>query len=216
MTEANIHLLFTILLVLAYLFAMISFVFKNAFLLRVIFIVSSLFSIAAGTLMNLYLVAIGNLMILVINLTLIIIIYLENRPAKLSSELSQLYQDVFYLFSASQLMKLSKHWYYQQFKKDDLLTIDGQKSKVIYLVINGSCDVIKNGNVIAEIDQYQFVGEMQWLTKSSAIAKEDLNCIVIDISIIEMLKNKDIDIYTIMSERMVLKVKKMNLSMIGS
>ncbi|TNF66388.1 MAG: cyclic nucleotide-binding domain-containing protein [Gammaproteobacteria bacterium] len=219
-----INLTFTIFLTLAYIFAMVSFLFKNALTLRVIFVVSSVCSIIAGLSLDLYLVAAGNFLILIINITLISVMYLENRPVKLNKELLALHQHVFHLFSPNQLYKLSQYWHYKTFKNGDILISDDDRSNEIYLVINGTCDVVKDKRIVASIGKYQFVGEMQWLTGSQAIATvkaiEEVKCICLKISDIEHLKDKNTDLYTllytIVSEKLVIKVKNMNLNVINN
>ena len=214
------NLIFTTTLTLAYLFAMLSFLFKKALTLRIVFAMSSICSIIAGLSLS-YLIVLGNIIILIINLTLITIMYIENRPVKLDGELLKLHEYVFNLLTPYQLTKLSKFWDYAYFKKGDILISDGERCNQVYLIIDGHCDIIKADRVIAEISQYQFVGEMQLLTHSKAIAtvkaKEDIKCITISRANLKSLKNKNsalhMILYSVMSENLVTKIKKMNISM---
>ena len=62
---------------------------------------------------------------------------------------------------AATIFKLARHL---RLSESETLLKDGEKNDCLFLIVNGSCRILKNGNEITVLDAGEFVGELSFIS----------------------------------------------------
>ena len=94
----------------------------------------------------------------------------------------ELYETLFKDMTPVEYLKISKVAEWKQFLCGERITRQGSPVPDLVLIYNGTVDVAVDGNMVAQLKDGQFVGEMSFLTEKPAtatcIVKHDCECLV--------------------------------------
>jgi len=162
-----------------------SFLVKDILYLRLLSILASLFSvfynytIPAEPMM----IAIGwNFVFVAVNVYHVAVLMYEKRPVTMKPKDAELYETLFAGMTPVEYLKISKVADWRQYQTGDKLIRQGALVADLILIYNGAVDVVVGGEIVAELKDGQFVGEMSFLTEKPATAtciiKHDTECLV--------------------------------------
>lgn len=162
-----------------------SFLVKDILWLRIMSILASLFSV----LYNFYIpvdpmwLAINwNIVFILVNLYHIAVIIYEKRPVHMNPKDKELYETLFKELTPVEYLKITKIAEWRKYTSGEVLIKHSALVTDLILIYNGTVEVEVDGNIVAELKDGQFVGEMSFLTEkpatASCIVKHDCECIV--------------------------------------
>ena len=162
-----------------------SFLVKDILWLRIMSILASLFSV----LYNFYIpvdpmwLAINwNIVFILVNLYHIAVIIYEKRPVHMNPKDKELYETLFKELTPVEYLKITKIAEWHKYTAGEVLIKHSALVTDLILIYNGTVEVEVDGNIVAELKDGQFVGEMSFLTEkpatASCIVKHDCECIV--------------------------------------
>lgn len=162
-----------------------SFLVKDILWLRIMSILASLFSV----LYNFYIpvdpmwLAINwNIVFILVNLYHIAVIIYEKRPVHMNPKDKELYETLFKELTPVEYLKITKIAEWHKYTSGEVLIKHSALVTDLILIYNGTVEVEVDGNIVAELKDGQFVGEMSFLTEKPAtancIVKHDCECIV--------------------------------------
>ena len=162
-----------------------SFLVKDILWLRIMSILASLFSV----LYNFYIpvdpmwLAINwNIVFILVNLYHIAVIIYEKRPVHMNPKDKELYETLFKELTPVEYLKITKIAEWHKYTSGEVLIKHSALVTDLILIYNGTVEVEVDGNIVAELKDGQFVGEMSFLTEkpatASCIVKHDCECIV--------------------------------------
>lgn len=95
---------------------------------------------------------------------------LENRGIEFNEKEQELYQTVFSSLSPLEFKKLNDIAEWKQVSEGETIVEQGQKMTDLFLIYNGTTDVVVDGNKVAQLRDGQYIGEMSFLTEGDATA----------------------------------------------
>jgi len=162
-----------------------SFLVKDIFWLRIISIVASLFSVFYNYIIPLepmWLAINWNFIFIAVNIYHIAIILYEKREVKMDDKNQELYDTLFSEMTPVEYLKISRAAKWEMVKSGQKIITQGMPVPDLYLIYNGTVDVLVDNEQIAELKDGEFVGEMSFLTEKVATAtckvKYDAQCLV--------------------------------------
>jgi len=162
-----------------------SFLVKDIFWLRIVSILASLFSVFYNYLIPLepmWLAINWNFIFIAVNLYHIAVILYEKREVKMDAKNQELYDTLFSEMTPVEYLKISRAAKWELVKAGERIITQGMPVPDLYLIYNGTVDVIIDNEQIAELKDGEFVGEMSFLTEKVATAtckvKYDAQCLV--------------------------------------
>jgi hypothetical protein len=162
-----------------------SFLVKDIFWLRIVSIVASLFSVFYNYVIPLepmWLAINWNFIFIVVNIYHIAIILYEKREVKMDDKNQELYDTLFSEMTPVEYLKISRAAKWEMVKAGQRIITQGMPVPDLYLIYNGTVDVLVDKEQIAELKDGEFVGEMSFLTEKVATAtckvKYDAQCLV--------------------------------------
>ena len=162
-----------------------SFLVKDIFWLRIVSIVASLFSVFYNYVIPLepmWLAINWNFIFIVVNIYHIAIILYEKREVKMDDKNQELYDTLFSEMTPVEYLKISRAAKWEMVKAGQRIITQGMPVPDLYLIYNGTVDVLVDNEQIAELKDGEFVGEMSFLTEKVATAtckvKYDAQCLV--------------------------------------
>ena len=162
-----------------------SFLVKDIFWLRMISIAASLFSVFYNYTIPaepMWLAINWNFIFIAVNAYHIGVILYEKRAVKMDSKNEELYQTLFSEMTPVEYLKVSRAAKWETVKSGERLITQGMPVPDLYLIYNGTVDVLVDNNTIAQLKDGEFVGEMSFLTEKVATAtckvKYDAICLV--------------------------------------
>ena len=162
-----------------------SFLVKDIFWLRIISIAASLFSVFYNYTIPvepMWLAINWNFVFIAVNLYHIGIILYEKRAVKMDDRNEELYQTLFKEMTPVEYLKISRAAEWVSLKSGQRIITQGMPVPDLYLIYNGTVDVIVDGDGVAHLKDGEFVGEMSFLTEKVATAtckvKYDTICLV--------------------------------------
>ena len=162
-----------------------SFLVKDIFWLRIVSILASLFSVFYNYLIPLepmWLAINWNFIFIAVNLYHIAVILYEKREVKMDAKNQELYDTLFSEMTPVEYLKISRAAKWELVKAGERIITQGMPVPDLYLIYNGTVDVIVDNEQIAELKDGEFVGEMSFLTEKVATAtckvKYDAQCLV--------------------------------------
>ena len=162
-----------------------SFLVKDIFWLRIVSIVASLFSVFYNYVIPLepmWLAINWNFIFIVVNIYHIAIILYEKREVKMDDKNQELYDTLFSEMTPVEYLKISRAAKWELVKSGQKIITQGMPVPDLYLIYNGTVDVLVDNEQIAELKDGEFVGEMSFLTEKVATAtckvKYDAQCLV--------------------------------------
>ena len=162
-----------------------SFLVKDIFWLRIVSILASLFSVFYNYLIPLepmWLAINWNFIFIAVNLYHIAVILYEKREVKMDDKNQELYDTLFKEMTPVEYLKISRAAKWELVKSGQRIITQGMPVPDLYLIYNGTVDVIVDNEQIAELKDGEFVGEMSFLTEKVATAtckvKYDAQCLV--------------------------------------
>tara|TARA_R110000851_G_scaffold190430_1_gene341038 strand:+ start:613 stop:1275 length:663 start_codon:yes stop_codon:yes gene_type:complete len=154
-----------------------SFVVKDILWLRIVSIIASLFSVFYNWVIPIepMWIPIGwNFVFVALNLYHIAVIVYEKRPVHMSPKHKELYDTMFKNLTPVEFLKITKLADWEHYRAGDVITQEGHKVPDLNLIYNGTVEVRVNKEIVAQLRDGQFVGEMSFLTGKPATA----TCIV--------------------------------------
>jgi hypothetical protein len=162
-----------------------SFLVKDIFWLRIVSIVASLFSVFYNYVIPLepmWLAINWNFIFIAVNIYHIAIILYEKREVKMDDKNQELYDTLFSEMTPVEYLKISRAAKWEMVKAGQRIITQGMPVPDLYLIYNGTVDVLVDKEQIAELKDGEFVGEMSFLTEKVATAtckvKYDAQCLV--------------------------------------
>jgi len=162
-----------------------SFLVKDIFWLRIVSIVASLFSVFYNYVIPLepmWLAINWNFIFIAVNIYHIAIILYEKREVKMDDKNQELYDTLFSEMTPVEYLKISRAAKWEMVKAGQRIITQGMPVPDLYLIYNGTVDVVVDKEQIAELKDGEFVGEMSFLTEKVATAtckvKYDAQCLV--------------------------------------
>ena len=162
-----------------------SFLVKDILWLRVVSILASLFSVFYNYVIPvepMWLAINWNFVFISLNMYHIAVIIYEKRPIKMAPKDKELYETLFKELSPVEYLKISKVAEWKSYKSGEKIIRQGTPVTDLILIYNGTVDVAVDGNMVAQLKDGQFVGEMSFLTEKPAtatcIVKHDCECLV--------------------------------------
>jgi len=162
-----------------------SFLVKDIFWLRIVSIAASLFSVFYNYTIPvepMWLAINWNFVFIAVNVYHIGIILYEKRAVKMDDRNEELYQTLFKEMTPVEYLKISRAAEWVSLKPGQRIITQGMPVPDLYLIYNGTVDVIVDGDGVAHLKDGEFVGEMSFLTEKVATAtckvKYDTICLV--------------------------------------
>ena len=162
-----------------------SFLVKDIFWLRIVSIIASLFSVFYNYVIPLepmWLAINWNFIFIAVNIYHIAIILYEKREVKMDDKNQELYDTLFNEMTPVEYLKISRAAKWELVKSGQKIITQGMPVPDLYLIYNGTVDVLVDNEQIAELKDGEFVGEMSFLTEKVATAtckvKYDAQCLV--------------------------------------
>ena len=162
-----------------------SFLVKDIFWLRIVSIAASLFSVLYNYIIPaepMWLAINWNFVFIAVNLYHIAVILYEKREVKMDEKNQELYDTLFKEMTPVEYLKISRAAKWELVKAGQRIITQGMPVPDLYLIYNGTVDVIVDNEEIAELKDGEFVGEMSFLTEKVATAtckvKYDAQCLV--------------------------------------
>ena len=162
-----------------------SFLVKDILWLRIVSILASLFSVFYNWVIPVepMWIPIGwNFVFVGLNLYHIAVIIYEKRPIKMAPKDKELYETLFKDLSPVEYLKISKVAQWKTFKSGETIIRQEHLVPDLFLIYNGTVDVVVENKKVAELKDGQFVGEMSFLTEKTAtatcIVKHNTECLV--------------------------------------
>ena len=162
-----------------------SFLVKDIFWLRILSIAASLFSVFYNYVIPtepMWLAINWNFIFIAVNLYHIGVILYEKREVKMDDKNQELYDTLFKEMTPVEYLKISRAAKWEMVKAGERIITQGMPVPDLYLIYNGTVDVLVDNKQIAELKDGEFVGEMSFLTEKSAtatcIVKHDTECLV--------------------------------------
>jgi len=162
-----------------------SFLVKDIFWLRIVSIVASLFSVFYNYVIPLepmWLAINWNFIFIGVNLFHIGVILYEKRAVKMDAKNEELYSTLFKDMTPVEYLKISRAAQWETLKPNMRVITQGMPVPDLYLIYNGTVDVIVDNEHIAELRDGEFVGEMSFLTEKTATAtckvRHESQCLV--------------------------------------
>ena len=162
-----------------------SFLVKDIFWLRILSILASLFSVFYNYTIPtepMWLAINWNFIFITVNLYHIGVILYEKREIKMDDKDQELYDTLFKEMTPVEYLKISRAAKWELVKSGQRIITQGMPVPDLYLIYNGTVDVIIDNEYIAELKDGEFVGEMSFLTEKVATApckvKYDAQCLV--------------------------------------
>ena len=162
-----------------------SFLVKDIFWLRILSIAASLFSVFYNYVIPaepMWLAINWNFIFIAVNLYHIAVILYEKREVKMDDKNQELYDTLFKEMTPVEYLKISRAAKWELVKSGQRIITQGMPVPDLYLIYNGTVDVVVDNEQIAELKDGEFVGEMSFLTEKVATAtckvKYDAQCLV--------------------------------------
>ena len=162
-----------------------SFLVKDIFWLRIVSIAASLFSVLYNYIIPaepMWLAINWNFIFIAVNLYHIAVILYEKREVKMDDKNQELYDTLFSEMTPVEYLKISRAAKWELVKAGQRIITQGMPVPDLYLIYNGTVDVIVDNEEIAELKDGEFVGEMSFLTEKVATAtckvRYDAQCLV--------------------------------------
>tara|TARA_R110002050_G_scaffold296880_1_gene457362 strand:- start:103 stop:756 length:654 start_codon:yes stop_codon:yes gene_type:complete len=162
-----------------------SFLVKDIFWLRIVSIIASLFSVFYNYVIPLepmWLAINWNFIFIGVNLFHIGVILYEKRAVKMDAKNEELYSTLFKDMTPVEYLKISRAAQWETLKPNMRVITQGMPVPDLYLIYNGTVDVIVDNEHIAELRDGEFVGEMSFLTEKTATAtckvRHESQCLV--------------------------------------
>ena len=163
----------------------LSFLVKDIFWLRLMSITASCFSIFYNYFIPtepMVIAIFWNGVFIAVNLYHIAIILYEKREVKMDDKNQELYDTLFKEMTPVEYLKISRAAKWELVKSGQRIITQGMPVPDLYLIYNGTVDVLVDNEQIAELKDGEFVGEMSFLTEKVATAtckvKYDAQCLV--------------------------------------
>ena len=163
----------------------LSFLVKDIFWLRLMSITASCFSIFYNYFIPVEPMIIAifwNGVFIAVNLYHIGIILYEKRQVKMDDKNEELYQTLFKEMTPVEYLKISRAAQWETLKPNMRIITQGMPVPDLYLIYNGTVDVLIDNEQITELRDGEFVGEMSFLTEKVATAtckvKHETQCLV--------------------------------------
>ena len=162
-----------------------SFLVKDIFWLRIVSIAASLFSVFYNYTIPvepMWLAINWNFVFIAVNVYHIGVIYNEKQAVKMDEKDEELYQTLFKEMTPVEYLKISRAAEWVTLKSGQRIITQGMPVPDLYLIYNGTVDVLVDGEEVAHLRDGEFVGEMSFLTEKVATAtckvKYDAQCLV--------------------------------------
>ena len=160
----------TILINLAYLLTFLALSIKEVLWLRIVLTSShSMIFVNNYFFGQNYNVAFWNFVFVTVNVVQIISIYYDRKPRNIPDKFKDLYKDVFNEFSSKEFL-----YFFELGESiesiNEKIICSGDRQKELFLVLDGSAKVQREGRDIAVLERGQFIAEISFLTNQPASA----------------------------------------------
>ena len=163
----------------------LSFLVKDIFWLRLMSITASCFSIFYNYFIPaepMIIAIFWNGVFIAVNLYHIGIILYEKRQVKMDDKNEELYQTLFKEMTPVEYLKISRAAQWITLQPNKRIITQGMPVPDLYLIYNGTVDVLVDNKRITDLRDGEFVGEMSFLTEKTATAtckvKYETQCLV--------------------------------------
>jgi hypothetical protein len=158
-----------ILVNLGYFFMFLALTARDILLLRSILILGQLSLVSFGYFSDNYYVSFWNVLFFGINSFQISRLLRERRKIELPAELVDLYERVFHSMSRREFLMFWNMGRVERREGDQMIR-DGEYQRELVLILSGTFNVVKGGELIAKLTRGSFVAEMSFFTGNPASA----------------------------------------------
>ena len=150
----------------------ISFVLKDILWLRIVAVLGNLCILAALCLdaVPVKEAIAWNVVFFVINIVRIKLLLIERRPVQLSRDEQRLHDLAFRSLTPRELLKLLAVGRWNDRQEGDVIVSAGKALDSVMVILDGRAAVKKDGELIVELGEGRFVGEMSFLTGEAPAA----------------------------------------------
>ncbi len=152
-----------------YFFAVIALATKDILWLRSILLIGQVCIVAYLLMIYSFDIAFWNILLFVINSIQLVRLIIERQPIKLSVEIDDLHKNVFHIMKPREFLSFWNMGTINSIRGENIIN-QGDRSNKLFLVLDGTADVIKNNNIIANLKRGDFIAEMSFLTGEPASA----------------------------------------------
>ena len=152
-----------------YFFAVIALATKDILWLRSILLIGQVCIVAYLLMIYSFDIAFWNILLFVINSIQLVRLIIERQPIKLSVEIDDLHKSVFHIMKSREFLSFWNMGTINSIRGENIIN-QGDRSNKLFLVLDGTADVIKNNNIIANLKRGDFIAEMSFLTGEPASA----------------------------------------------
>ena len=183
---------------IAAIFSCSAYILKNILWLRILLVSAAIIYIMSGISLGITSMIGWNSAYLVINLVHVVILLLDRVTIALPKETVSIYHKFFSTLSTREFKKLiitNEFCIYQ----DQMIVEENEILDRLYIILNGTVDIIKDGEQLATLSRGNFIGEMRFLTQEAAsadvYAENLVQCAYWTHRDLQKLKLKNIDVY---------------------
>ncbi|PCJ52573.1 MAG: hypothetical protein COA79_23495 [Planctomycetota bacterium] len=157
-------------------FLALAFVMRNFLFLRILSIFGSIFIIIYNLSLSTETSSVQinwESAFITINSFHLFIIFKDTFLIKLTIEEKEIHQSLFSYLSPKQFLVLKQFGEWEIFEQNQIIINEGDTPKKMYILQNGSCQVIVNNKIVAKINKHDFICEMNYISgeKASATVK---------------------------------------------
>lgn len=182
----------------AALFSCIAYILRNILWLRILLVIAAIIYIISGVMLGISAMVGWNAAYLIINLFHVVILLLDRITIALPDDTAKIYHQYFSTLSTREFKKLIITNQFCSFQSN-MIVEEAEIPDRLYILLQGSVEIIKKGEQLATLSPGDFIGEMSFLTKepasASANAESSAQCAYWTHSDLEKLKIKNINVY---------------------
>ena len=154
---------------IAYLMTFFALAIREIYWLRIVLTIAQ-FSHLSHAYLNLdYSKGFWTSVFVIINITQIVIIYLDRRNIYIPEEIKDLYDNIFHTQSKREFLKFWDSGKVCQVE-NDIVAKSGDVQADLMLILNGNADVVRKNKKVASLERGQFISEISYITGNPASA----------------------------------------------
>ena len=154
---------------IAAIFSLSAYLLSNILWLRIFLVLASFVYIFSGIQLGVTSMVGWNTAYLVINLYHVVMLFLDKSTITLPEETKEIYHQYFSMMSTREFKKTITVNHFKTVKGEKLIG-EGEVTDKLFILLEGTVDVVKSGKKIARLNAGDFVGEMSFMSNNTASA----------------------------------------------
>lgn len=154
---------------IAGLLSLLAFVLTNILWLRIFLVLTTIFYVISGVMLEITSMIGWNSAFFVINLYHVVFLFWDKSTITLPKETKEIYHLSFSTMSTREFKKVITINQFQTIKGGQLIT-EGERTNRLFIILEGKVSIIKFGKTIALLNVGDLIGEMSFMSKEPASA----------------------------------------------